>query len=338
MFSTSINKLFLSITLVVLMLFPLACSEKNSDAPDYNKVHTEDWYNPQYLSNTVFHGTEVKRQGTSACSKCHEIYSEGQENIPGCFKCHFGPDGSREPVSADWAHGLERHEAFPDDQAVCNSCHEVGRSFGTGPGICHNCHGSGEEHILGQPWLDPKSAQFHGPLPQDECANCHNMSLDCNKCHFGPTGSKAPIGSGWLHGNNDGHKDFENKNATCGQCHTLNRSYDNGPGICHDCHGSGETHVLGQPWLDSASFDYHGNQLQDDCANCHTLSTDCYQCHFGPTGSKSPIGSGWLHRPDDEDHKDRDFEAYINICNSCHFLSRSYRGEPDSSCHDCHDD
>ncbi len=241
MCSTSINKLVLSITLVVLMLFPLACSEKNTDAPDYNKVHTEDWYNPQYLSNTVFHGTEVKRQGTLSCSKCHEIYSEGQENIPGCFKCHFGPDGSREPVSSDWAHGLERHEAFPDDQAVCNSCHDVGRSFGTGPGICH------------------------------------------------------------------------------------------------DCHGSGETHALGQPWLDRALPDYHGNQSQEDCANCHTLSTDCYQCHFGTTGSKSPIGSGWLHRPGDEDHKDEDFEAHINICNSCHFLSRSYRGEP-SSCHDCHDD
>lgn len=24
-------------------------------------------------------------------------------------------------------------------------------------------------------------------------------------------------------------------------------------------------------------------------------------------------------------------------CNQCHFLSRSYRGAPDS-CHDCHDD
>lgn len=238
MFSTSINKLVLSITLVVLMLFPLACSEKNTDAPDYNKVHTEDWYNPQYLSNTVFHGTEVKRQGTSACSKCHEIYSEGQENIPGCFKCHFGPDGSREPVGSDWVHGLERHDEYQNDQAVCNSCHDVGRSFGTGPGICHNCHGSGEEHILGQPWLDRDSDQFHGDQSKDDCAICHNLSIDCYQCHFGPTGSKSPPGSNWPHGREDGHNDQERYASICNQCHDLTQAYRGEPDDpeCHTCH------------------------------------------------------------------------------------------------------
>lgn len=336
MFSTSIKKLALSLTLVVLMFFPVACSEKNTDAPDYNKVHVEDWCNPQYVNNAVFHGTEVKRQGASSCVKCHDIYSEGQENIPGCFKCHFGPDGSREPVGSDWVHGLERHEGYQNDQAVCNSCHDVGRSFGTGPGICHNCHGSGDEHIMGQPWLDYKSPQFHGDTPQDECANCHNTTNDCNACHFGASGSKAPIGSGWLHGNNDGHKDFEDQNATCSQCHTLNRSYDNGLETCHDCHGEGETHALGQPWLDSTLSNYHGNQSQEDCANCHNLSTDCDQCHFGSEGSKSPPGSSWPHGREDN-HNDQ--KIYYATCNQCHALTQDYRNEPnDPDCHTCHND
>jgi len=323
------------VSLMVLSFLIMACSEKNADAPDYNKVHTEAWYNTQYLNEALFHGTEVKTQGTDSCIKCHNIYGEGRENIPGCYKCHFGPDGSKVPRDSIWVHGLERHEEFSDDESVCNNCHEVGRSFGTGPGICHNCHGSGETHVLGQPWLDPKSAQFHGPVPQDECANCHDITQDCSQCHFGSTGSKAPIGSGWLHGNNEGHKEYESQNTTCSQCHTLNRSYNNGPNSCHDCHEI-ESHVFGQPWLDSTLPDYHGNQPQQDCDNCHNLSTNCYQCHFGPTGGKSPSGSSWPHGREDNHN---DLKSYSAICNQCHSLTQEYRNEPDDpECHVCHND
>ena len=236
MSNTYVTKLSAYICLLMLVFFVLACSEQNADAPDYDKVHPQTWSNPQFINAEPFHGSEVVTQGTASCVKCHDIDGEGQKDIPGCFKCHFSPDGSKVPEGSDWTHGEEGHMEFEENQSVCNRCHEVERSFGTGPGICHNCHGPGETHVLGQAWLDSKSPQFHGPVPQDECANCHDISQDCSQCHFGPTGSKAPIGSGWLHGNNNEHEDYENQRATCNQCHTLNRSYGNGPARCHDCH------------------------------------------------------------------------------------------------------
>ena len=333
MSNTYVTKLSAYICLLMLVFFVLACSEQNADAPDYDKVHPQTWSNPQFINAEPFHGSEVVTQGTASCVKCHDIDGEGQKDIPGCFKCHFSPDGSKVPEGSDWTHGEEGHMEFEENQSVCNRCHEVERSFGTGPGICHNCHGPGETHVLGQAWLDSNSPQFHGPVPQDECANCHDISQDCSQCHFGSTGSKAPIGSGWLHGNNDGHRDYENRIDTCNQCHTLDRSYGNGPASCHDCHETG-THVLGQAWLDSNSPQFHGDQSQQDCADCHNLSTDCNQCHFGPTGSKAPIGSGWLHGNDNE-HED--YENQRATCNQCHTLNRSYGNGP-ARCHDCHDD
>ena len=223
---------------MVLLFLIMACSEKNADAPDYNKVHQEAWYNTQYLNEAPFHGTEVKTQGTDSCIKCHDIYGQGRENIPGCYKCHFGPDGSKVPGDSDWVHGLERHEEFSDDQSVCNSCHEVGRSFGTGPGICHNCHGSGETHVLGQAWLDSTLPDYHGNQPQQDCDSCHNLSTDCYQCHFGPTGGKSPPGSNWPHGREDNHNDQKSYSAICNQCHSLTQLYRNEPNDpeCHVCH------------------------------------------------------------------------------------------------------
>ena len=107
------------------------------------------------------------------------------------------------------------------------------------------------------------------------------------------------------------------------------------PDICHDCHGPGTTHALGQPWLDSDQADYHGNQPQENCATCHDLSADCNQCHFGATGSKSPPGSGWPHGEKDN-HNDQ--EKYRQVCIQCHTLTQAYRNEPDDPhCLTCHD-
>ena len=78
-------RLFCSVGLLVLMLVTLACSEKNADAPYYNKVHAEAWLDPNYINIKLFHGFQAETQTLEACMKCHEIYSEGQGNIPGCL-------------------------------------------------------------------------------------------------------------------------------------------------------------------------------------------------------------------------------------------------------------
>jgi hypothetical protein len=62
------------------------------------------------------------------------------------------------------------------------------------------------------------------------------LSQKCFQCHFGQDGSKSPQGSGWNHGDNSEHEDYESYQDTCNLCHDLNRSYGNEPESCHDCH------------------------------------------------------------------------------------------------------
>ena len=215
----------------------VGCSEKNEDAPYANQVHARSWTDPNLMGSAVFHGTEVVRTGDVACVKCHDLDGRAGAFVPGCFTCHFGPDGSRSPEGSNWIHGRDSHEVYTADREVCNACHDVGRDYNAGPGICHNCHGSGEEHILGRLWLDRDSDQFHGDQPQDDCGICHNLSTNCNECHFGPTGRKSPPGSGWSHGTIDNHNDQENYAGVCNRCHVLSRSYRGEPdSSCHDCH------------------------------------------------------------------------------------------------------
>ena len=225
--------------LALLVLLSVACSEKNEEAPLYNQVHLASWSNTQYVNAVLFHGTEVQNEGSQSCAKCHDIYGQGNENLTGCYACHFGPDGSRVPPGSNWVHGLTRHEELEREQEVCNACHDQERYYGTGPSACHDCHGSGTTHVLGQPWLDSGQAGYHGNQPQQECAACHDLSADCNQCHFGSAGSKSPPGSNWPHGRLDNHNDQKQYDQVCIQCHTLTQAYRNQPDdphclACHD--------------------------------------------------------------------------------------------------------
>ena len=222
---------------LLLLAGVVNCSEKNENAPFDNKVHTPAWANLNLMGTDAFHGFEVKREGVWECVKCHDIDDGGLDPIPGCYTCHFGPDGSRAPQGSNWIHDRDGHENYPDNKDVCNTCHGLARGFDAGPGICHNCHGSGEEHDLGRPWLDRDSPEFHGDQPQDDCSICHTLSTHCSECHFGPTGRKSPPGSDWPHGTIDNHNDQEAYADVCNRCHLLSRSYRGEPdSSCHDCH------------------------------------------------------------------------------------------------------
>ena len=227
------------ITLLGILLFLIQCSDEPWDQPPNEPVHLSNWLDTQFLKTKDFHGTVALEQGTEVCEPCHGIDLTGKEGVFGCYHCHFGPNGSRVPENADWQHGQDRHMEFETDQAVCNVCHDVERSFGTGPPSCHDCHGDGETHVLGQPWLDRKSPDFHATGALDTCANCHDVDEKCSECHFGETGSKSPPGSSWVHdgdGDNEDHRSQEPYVITCNQCHKVSRSYSNGPPSCHNCH------------------------------------------------------------------------------------------------------
>jgi predicted CxxxxCH...CXXCH cytochrome family protein len=261
-------KLFYFIFMVLMVA--VACTGCKKTEKPYNH-RSETWLNPIYNAGPGSHGGIVQKRGSTVlCALCHGRQLQGENGLPGCDTCHFGPDGSRTPDAAAWQHGIASHATRKSEGAVCNACHDLYRSYGLGPKTCHNCHeGSNAPHQAGQPWLDRKNADFHGASSL-QCSSCHDQTTKCATCHFGPTGSKAPQGSSWEHGTiPHDNETLESNQAVCNQCHTLNRSYGNGPISCHDCHESDETpHAV--------PFAAHGASAKQDIVQCR-------QCHAQPT-------------------------------------------------------
>jgi hypothetical protein len=230
------NRLLAVFLIAALVWLPAGCSTQNPEAPATNQPHSGRYVNPAYSASTAFHGTEVNAAGTDDCISCHGRDLAGTDTVPGCTDCHFDAWGSRVPPGSGWIHGSDQHLDYADVQEVCNRCHDTFRRFDMPPAYCHNCHGPGINHVLGRPWLDRSSADFHGSADLTDCSSCHYLDTDCSQCHFGPDGSMSPPGSNWKHGNNDEHRSFEAYRGICNQCHIVNRSYGNPPPDCHDCH------------------------------------------------------------------------------------------------------
>jgi len=304
-------------------------------------------------NSSTFHGAAATAE-LASCATCHGSDYLGGSSGVSCSACHFGPSGSKNPPNeGTWSHGATPHNSanFTAAIAICNQCHTTSRLYNNGPNSCHDCHVSAS-HPLGQTWLDKNSQTFHGNAATADvvsCQPCHGSDLlggssgvSCSACHFGPSGSRVPAGQNWSHGSIP-HNSLTPYTATCNQCHDQNRLYGNAPATCHDCHAEA-THPLGQAWLDKTSSSFHGSAAQadvDSCAVCHgsdfqggSAGRSCYECHFGPTGSKNPPNEGtWSHGT--TPHNSANFTAAIAICNQCHTTSRLYNNGP-NSCHDCH--
>lgn len=323
---------------------PTSCHDCHGSAASHPTGQT--WLDK---NSPTFHGS-VAKNDLASCAQCHgDDYAGGLSGVS-CSQCHFGPAGSKVPEGETWIHGTTPHSSLALYSAVCNQCHELNRSYGNEPSTCHDCHGSGVAHPTGQSWLDKNSSTFHGAEANSDltqCAACHGADylggtsgVSCSQCHFGPAGSKVPDGESWSHGTIP-HSSLSIYSAVCNQCHNLNRSYGNDPTACHDCHGSGASHPTGQTWLDKKSASFHGIAATNDltqCAQCHgsdylggVVGVTCSQCHFGPAGSRVPPGVSWIHGRSSHDNQ----EAFVNVCNQCHTVNRTYGNAP-ASCHNCH--
>jgi predicted CxxxxCH...CXXCH cytochrome family protein len=234
------------------------------------RTHTrEEWLNPAYKNEDTFHGSVFVSSSRPLCAVCHGRNLEGRKigriEVPGCSTCHFSPGGARVPQGVAWTHGSTGHSKQESSGSVCDACHQVYASYGLEPKSCHGCHNLGVgAHALGQPWLDRKSQEFHATSAL-ECSNCHDLDTKCSTCHFGPSGSKVPEESGWTHGTLP-HDSLETYGAVCNQCHSLDRSYGNGPATCHDCH---EAHAV--PFIN------HGATAKQNlvyCQSCHAQHAD----------------------------------------------------------------
>ncbi|MEI6127547.1 MAG: hypothetical protein WCQ99_13460, partial [Pseudomonadota bacterium] len=295
-------------------------------------LQQENWTNPQAKNSGSFHSDEIKKRGNAnLCRGCHGLSLKGTKQTPSCYDCHFGPDGSRSPQGAGWIHGAIPHATLAGSEQVCNACHTLYRSYGLNPAACHDCHTTSPPpapHPLGKEWLDNKSTDFHGKSTL-ACSLCHDLKTKCATCHFGEKGSKVPEGAEWAHGTIP-HNQLEASQAVCKTCHELQRTYGNGPGACHDCHGKQPGHVLGNPWLNPDNETFHGKSSLN-CASCHDLKTKCSTCHFDKTGAKSPLGSGWTHGTTPHNQ----LASSEAVCNTCHDQLRNF-GKGPKLCHDCH--
>ncbi|MBI5440466.1 MAG: hypothetical protein HY900_04560 [Deltaproteobacteria bacterium] len=223
---------------------PAACHDCHPTGGPGGATHPTGQAWLDKASAPVFHG-DAYAADPASCQGCHG----GSSGIDAfCSQCHFGPTGARVPAGSAWVHGTVPHAALAAQEAVCNSCHTLMRGFQTGPAACHDCHatgGGGATHATGQPWLDKKSATFHGTQANTQgtgtCEPCHGADLkggsagvSCFTCHFTATGDRVPPGSTWVHGFS-GHTSKESVRTVCQNCHDLNMTYGN-MASCHNCH------------------------------------------------------------------------------------------------------
>ncbi len=187
------------------------------------------------------------------------------------------------------------------DGAACKECHGDDLKGGISGVSCFSasvdgfsCHASGPA-FHPDSWVDEKAkgtSAFHGTSYQQsllDCAQCHDLNVKCQECHFGETGSKVPSGSSWTHGVISGHSQFSSnssESSVCIKCHEVSSSLGNGP-TCHNCHVEHQT-----GWDDPA---VHGAAAKSS-PGVDTGFAYCQTCHgddFG--GGSSGVPCSYCH-------------------------------------------
>ncbi len=305
-----------------------------------------------------FHGADG-----ADCAECHGEDLRGGGTSTGCYDCHFNPDGSRVPAGSEWTHGTLPHGAFVPDRAVCDRCHAISRGFDRGPDSCGDCHTEGPTvHEIGRTWLDRASDGFHGTEVDRDgtggCRACHGDDLaggvtgvGCDDCHFGPDGSRVPDGSTWEHGAWP-HSALEAYEATCNDCHELDRGYGHGPDGCHNCHEDEPApHAVDGSYLSPAAPDGHGSDAAANlyaCGSCHGTDdgagnvrfdrgirdSGCELCHNPRTAHPSRNGVD-DYRWFDNAYTHRNADRAMTACTLCH--GADLEGASGPACTGCHE-
>jgi hypothetical protein len=316
------------------------------------------------------HGPEAKKDLTY-CQTCHGIAGTTRfdgGSARACTDCH----AAARAHPTDWqGAGTYSHRTAGNLTEACGLCHNT-TAAGAGPlagapscfastftnrnGQTRACHagGPGIPHAPPAQFVSPTA---HGPEAKKDllyCQKCHGMpgtiffqggtATACATCH---TAAKAHP-TNWQGSGTYSHRNASNMATACAACHDYTQgrtapmpgtpscfaaSFTNAIGQTRACHpgGPGVAHPLGQPWLDKKSSQFHGDSSLA-CSNCHTVASFCSTCHFGPSGSRVPPGSGWTHGQSGHTR----LGSFQTVCNACHNVNRRYGNRP-TSCHDCHD-
>ena len=246
------NKLILYLLLTLTAVTFAGCSDENSDIPPY-KVHPLAWSEPTNFTAVDFHGQVVATTAdyNEPCKQCHGIDLLGSGDVPACTACHDGIDGGH--LAGFALPGVHGPRAIADFQ-LCKMCHGDDYLGGIVGVSCDTCHDASTAlqwpHDPNNLWLNNGSVNFHGTEANADmalCAKCHgsdfrggSTGVSCFTCHFNQNGSKIPPRfPSWVHENDHDFMSPSVEGPVCNACHTVSRTYNNGPGGCHDCHGDG---------------------------------------------------------------------------------------------------
>ncbi len=279
---------------------------------------------PSWASPTA-HGASAKRvpgnSGFASCQICHGADFAGGESLVSCLDnpaCHGSGVDSPHPA-APWRGSATTHtDTAPQNASVCALCHLGGGSLvitppttppsGSNPGCFNNtlCHGDASApHALGDVWLNPTSASFHGV---DSSLNAKQDLAFCQTCHGTPgttqfDGGSAPTACSastchpdakahpipWFEAPQPfpnyvaSHRDSGNRDAACAICHKVD-----GPGNGPDpaapscftdsrngtsCHANGPGNANHSvPFLGTAHTAVTQTGFDGNCTNCHAVT------------------------------------------------------------------
>jgi hypothetical protein len=193
----------------------------------------------------------------------------------------------------------------------CESCH-VAFSRDQQRGLCLDCH----EDIA----ADVTRRQgYHG---RDPAA----LEAGCSSCHTDHQGRGADIvgldTSAFDHALTDFALSGAHLETKCGECHAVEVTYREAPGLCHDCH---------------AEDDEHEGGLGRECQTCHqaTRWPDTQFDHLEETGfalarGHEPVACVDCHRNDV-------YADTPTACYDCHRTDDSHKGLNGIDCAACHD-
>ncbi|MEI6972212.1 MAG: hypothetical protein WCL44_11945 [bacterium] len=174
----------------------------------------------------TFHGIPAA-QNLAQCAACHGNDYQGGTSGVSCYRCHFGPSGSKAPAGGGWTHGTAPHSSLGAHEAVCSECHDLDRSYGNGPASCHDCHESSVTHQTGSSWLLPGNHAQQSIGNRSSCLGCHDLkngggkaTPSCQSCH---TVSDPPMSIGACsscHSSSPGTgRHSKHRSVSCGACH-----------------------------------------------------------------------------------------------------------------------
>jgi len=111
--------------------------------PSCTDCHDGPGGHPPYWKDAAepFHGTEVERQGPTACATCHGDTYEGGWSGVSCYTCHAGgPSGHPEGWLDKRLHTFHGIEVSLYGDGDCRRCHGNDLMGGTSGVACSDCH------------------------------------------------------------------------------------------------------------------------------------------------------------------------------------------------------